>query len=157
MTVTPLFKKLNFKDHKQILVVDPPEEFEQELHTIKNFAVVETDIENIGEIEFVLAFVKELNDISTLTPQIDEKLEGDGLVWFAYPKKTSKKYTSEINRDNGWQTLGEYGFEGVRQVAIDTDWSALRFRKVEFIKTMKRRTDFAMTEKGKEKTQNVRH
>jgi hypothetical protein len=34
-------------------------------------------------------------------------------------------------------------------VAIDEDWSALRFRKVAFIKTMTR--SFAMTEEGKEK------
>ncbi|MEO1547480.1 MAG: hypothetical protein AAFU74_12095 [Bacteroidota bacterium] len=155
MTVTPLFKKLNFKNHEQILVLNPPTEFEQELYAIKNFAVVETDIENIDEIEFVLAFVKDPNAINVLSSKIDEKLKGDGLVWFAYPKKTSKKHTSEISRDTGWEILGKYGFEGVRQVAIDTDWSALRFRKVEYIKTMKRKTSFAMTKKGKQKTQNV--
>jgi len=27
------------------------------------------------------------------------------------------------------------GFDSVRQVAIDEDWSALRFRRVEYIKT----------------------
>ena len=157
MTATPLFKKLNFKNHEQILVLDSPTEFEPELHTIKNFTVLETDIETIGEIEFVLAFVKDLDAINVLTPKINEKLKGDGLVWFAYPKKTSKKYTSEISRDSGWEILGKYGFEGVRQVAIDTDWSALRFRKVEFIKTMKRKTNFAMTKEGKQKTQNTNH
>ena len=155
MTVTPLFKKLNFKDHKQILVLSHPAEFEEELHKASDFAVLKTDMQKVSEIEFVLIFVKEEHEISTLTPQVDEKLRGDGVVWYAYPKKTSKKYKSEINRDNGWQILGKYGFEAVRQVAIDADWSALRFRKVEFIKTMKRRTDFAMTEKGRQKTQNT--
>ena len=37
----------------------------------------------------------------------------------------------------------------MRQVAIDEDWSALRFRKVEHIKTMTR--SFAATEAGKAK------
>ncbi|MFD1294975.1 hypothetical protein ACFQ5N_14115 [Lutibacter holmesii] len=73
------------------------------------------------------------------------------------PKKTSKNYQSEINRDNGWTLLGELGFEGVRQVAIDNDWSALRFRKVEFIKKMNRKTSAAMTEKGKQKTRLTNH
>ena len=43
----------------------------------------------------------------------------------------------------------EHGFEPVRQVAIDEDWSALRFRRAEHIKTMTR--SFAMTTTGKEK------
>jgi len=46
-----------------------------------------------------------------------------------------KKYTCDISRDNGWQALGELGFEGVRMVAIDEDWSAVRFRRAEYIKT----------------------
>ena len=80
---------------------------------------------------------------------IAKKANGDGMVWFAYPKGTSKKYKSEINRDNGWQILGELGFEGVRGVAIDEDWSALRFRRVEFIKAMNRDKKRAMITQGK--------
>jgi hypothetical protein len=34
--------------------------------------------------------------------------------------------------------MGEAGFEPVRMVAIDEDWSALRFRRAEFIKNMTR-------------------
>jgi hypothetical protein len=39
------------------------------------------------------------------------------------------------------------GFEGVRQVAIDDQWSALRFRRAEFIETMNR--SWAMSAEGK--------
>lgn len=155
MTVTPLFKKLNFKQHKEILILNSPTEFETELNAIKDRTTVKTDIKSVSDIEFVLIFINTQTEIDKTTPLIDKKLKGDGIVWFAYPKGTSKKYKAEINRDNGWETLGKSGFEGVRQVAIDEDWSALRFRKVEFIKTMKRRTDFAMTEKGKQKTKNA--
>jgi hypothetical protein len=75
--------------------------------------------------------------------------EGDAILWFCYPKGTSKKYTCDFNRDTGWASLGQLGWEPVRQVAIDDDWSALRFRNPDFIKTMTR--SFAMTEKGKAK------
>jgi hypothetical protein len=61
---------------------------------------------------------------------------GDAILWMAYPKGTSKRYECEFNRDNGWDVLGRAGFEGVRQVAIDEDWSALRFRRVEFSKSL---------------------
>ena len=43
------------------------------------------------------------------------------------------------------------GYEPVRQIAIDEDWSALRFRKTGKIKTMKR--GFAVTEEGKQRTE----
>lgn len=65
-----------------------------------------------------------------------ERTGGDALVWFAYPKGTSKQYRSTINRDTGWQVLGAAGFEPVRMVAIDEDWSGVRFRRAEFIKSM---------------------
>ena len=93
MTATPLFKKLNFKNHEQILVLDSPTEFEPELHTIKNFTVLETDIETIGEIEFVLSFVIVLDAIIVVYSYIDEKLIFYGLVLFFFPKKSFKNYT----------------------------------------------------------------
>ena len=97
-----------------------------------------------------MIFVKK--QIDSIAPHLDQKLKDDATVWFAYPKKTSKKYQLEVDRDHGWKLLGYLGFEAVRQVAIDSNWSALRFRKVEYIKVMKRNRDFAMTEKGKQKT-----
>jgi hypothetical protein len=36
-------------------------------------------------------------------------------------------------------------------VSIDDDWSALRFRKVDFIKTMKRREGMVLSKEGKAK------
>jgi hypothetical protein len=38
-------------------------------------------------------------------------------------------------RRTGWQALSDAGFRPVRQVAIDADWSALRFRRKEFVKS----------------------
>jgi hypothetical protein len=61
------------------------------------------------------------------------KASGDALLWFAYPKGTSTKYKCDFNRDSGWDILRQSGFDTVRQVAIDEDWSALRFRRIELI------------------------
>jgi hypothetical protein len=41
----------------------------------------------------------------------------------------------DFNRDTGWAALQEAGFDTVRAIAIDEDWTALRFRRKEFIKT----------------------
>ena len=73
-----------------------------------------------------------------LAKLLSAKAEGDALLWFAFPKGTSKKYQCDFNRDTGWSLLKTAGFDTVRAVAIDDDWSALRFRRVEYIKSGKR-------------------
>ncbi|MFM6948875.1 MAG: hypothetical protein ACKOWQ_07675 [Aquirufa sp.] len=49
--------------------------------------------------------------------------------------------------------MGEIGFEPVSQVAIDEDWTALRFRNVHFIKTLKRNPEAIMSKEGKARIQ----
>jgi hypothetical protein len=62
---------------------------------------------------------------------------------------SSKNYKCDFNRDTGWTALGGAGFEPVRMVAIDEDWSAIRFRWVDFIKAMTRDSKSRLSEKGK--------
>lgn len=147
--MTPTFKKLNYKEQKEICVINHPPEFYGEVEAMKMTTSVKTDINKCRELEFILIFVKSVAEVEAIVTAIDEKLKGDSIVWFAYPKGTSKKYKVDINRDNGWHALGKHGYEGVRGVAIDEDWSALRFRRVQFIKKMTR--NFAMSEEGKKK------
>ncbi|MBF2029936.1 MAG: hypothetical protein IGS48_24805 [Oscillatoriales cyanobacterium C42_A2020_001] len=146
--MTPLFTKLNLKNQTEILVLNAPESFEPELEAFDEVSVLE-DIDDIAVITFALAFVTKQEELNATAIEIAEKAHGDAVIWFAYPKGSSKKYKCDFDRDTGWDVLGKLGFEGVRQVAIDADWSALRFRRVGFIKTMTRDQKRAMTEQGK--------
>jgi len=139
------FAKLNLKDQTEIVVLNAPASFEPELKSLKG-VTVRRDARG-GDIDFSLAFVMTQKEVDTLAPQVAKKAKGDAIVWFAYPKGSSKKYKSQINRDNGWAVMGDAGFEPVRMVAIDEDWSAVRFRRVEFIKTMNRPEDVRLTKK----------
>lgn len=150
MSTSSVFNKLNLKDQKEILVLYAPASFEAELNKLEGISV-QRDIQSVKEIAFAIAFVTQQKEVDAATKALAKKAKGDAVIWFAYPKGTSKNYTCDFNRDMGWAILGERGFEGVRQVAIDEDWSALRFRRVEFIKTMKRDKSRAMTEQGKAK------
>lgn len=143
----PTFAKLNLKDQTEIIVLNAPASFEPELKALKD-VTVRRDAKG-GDIDFSLAFVTTQKEVDTLGPQVAKKAKGDAVVWFAYPKGSSKKYKSQINRDNGWAVMGKAGFEPVRMVAIDEDWSALRFRRVEFIKTMNRPEEVRLTRKKK--------
>jgi len=132
--MTPLFKKLNFKDQKEICIINPPAEFDQEIEVMRSETGINDNLRDCKKADFVLLFVKTKKEIETFAAALQKKLEGDPVIWFAYPKKTSKKYQVEINRDSGWESVRTLGLDTVRAVSIDDDWSALRFRKKEFIK-----------------------
>lgn len=145
--MTPLFKKLNFSGQDPIAILNAPDSFDPELQAMRPFTRVHTGAG--GNAAFVLGFARTQAEVDTLAAEVAAKTAGDAIVWIAYPKASSKRYTCDFNRDTGWAMLGQLGFEPVRQVAIDEDWSALRFRRTAFIKTMTR--SFAMSEAGKAK------
>jgi len=148
----PIFKKLQFKGQEKIIVLNAPDSFRPNIEAMENHCIIKENLKGIKQIEFVLVFVQKKKEIDQLVPKIDPKLEEDAMVWFAYPKKSSKKYKADFNRDTGWDAMGDAELEGVRQIAIDEDWSALRFRKVDYIKTMTRRKSMALSKAGKKKT-----
>lgn len=150
--MSKLFEKLNWKGQSEILVVHAPESFEVELTALSGVRVLR-DLAAAPLVEFALAFVTRQTEVDQLSAEIAARAKGDAVLWFAYPKGSSKKYRCEFNRDTGWAKLGEAGFEGVRQVAIDEDWSALRFRRVEYIKSMTRDAKRAGSAEGKRRTQ----
>lgn len=127
-----VFDKLNLKDQQEILVINAPASFEQELVGLERIRVLR-DAKGAKVIHFALAFATTQAEVDRLAGSLVKKAIGDVLLWFAYPKASSKKYKCAFNRDTGWDLLRSLGFATVRAVAIDEDWSALRFRRVEFI------------------------
>ena len=129
-----IFDKLNLKDQQEILVLNAPASFEPELARL-HVLTLHRNIESVAEIQFVLAFVTRKAEVDALAAGIAKRAKGDAVVWFAYPKGTSKKLKCDFNRDTGWDPFKALGFDTVRIVSIDEDWSALRFRRVEHIKS----------------------
>jgi hypothetical protein len=129
-----IFQKLNLKDHQEILVLHAPESFEPELARMP-VITIHRHLESLTRIGFSLVFVTRKSEVDALAPQIAARAQGDAAVWFAYPKGTSKKFKCDFNRDTGWDALKAAGFDTVRAIAIDEDWTALRFRRVQYIKS----------------------
>jgi hypothetical protein len=129
--MTPLFKKLNLGKHEVVHVLNAPASFEGELGALSGVAVKRT---LSGGTDFALAFVMTQAELDAASSKLAKAARGDAILWMAYPKGTSKKYKCEFNRDSGWKVLRGEGFDTVRMVAIDEDWSALRFRRAKHIK-----------------------
>jgi hypothetical protein len=129
-----LLEKLNYKGQKRIVVINAWKNFE--LAPIKELKDIQID--NIIDLrypyDFMIIFVRKEAEVKEIVPGALHNLAVDGILWFCYPKKTSKKYSSDIDRDHGWKELNDLDFFGIRLVAIDDDWSAIRFRNKKYIK-----------------------
>ncbi len=148
----PLLKKLNYKGLSEILILNAPPELKPFIDSASLETTCIQEVDLIKKIDFAIYFVMNQATVDKIMDLTFQKLADDAIIWFSYPKKTSKKYQCDIDRDHGWQTLGNYGFEPVRQVAINEDFSALRFRKVTYIKSITRNVDMALTEEAKKRT-----
>mgnify|MGYP006277116443 FL=1 len=126
-----LFKKLQIKEQTRFLVSGVPEELN------KTFSQLG---ENADDPQVIIAFFQDDAGVASAATLLKRHAKGDEtLVWFCYPKKSSKRYKATIDRDHGWNPVLDLGWDGVRQVAVNEDWSALRFRPTSAIKNYTRK------------------
>jgi hypothetical protein len=149
--MNPIFKKLNFKDQPVIFVLNAPASFDANLEEMRPLTELRTSLAKVKDAAFALTFATKQKEVDTFADQVAKSTTSDAVVWVAFPKGTSKKLKCEFNRDNGWDRMGTHGFEPVRMISIDEDWTALRFRRVAHIKKMTR--SFAITAEGQRKAQ----
>ncbi|GAB4419930.1 MAG: hypothetical protein OHK0039_32860 [Bacteroidia bacterium] len=144
--MSDLFAKLNYKGQDPVAIFPVPDTVAA--HVAGLAAQVDPDWRAGQTYAFVLLFVHQAAYIATFAAQLPDRLADDAVLWFAYPKKSSRRYQSDIHRDQGWQPLGDLGFEPVRQIAIDADWSALRFRQAQHIRQLTRADKRRISKRG---------
>ena len=120
--MTSLAKKFQLKDGQRLQLVNQPAGFE-------NYLASE-DVPVTEKSDALLIFTNSLSEVSEVVPPAFQTVPEDALVWVAYPKSSSGIRT-DINRDKLWEALKPTGWQPVRQIALDTVWSALRFRPAE--------------------------
>lgn len=144
-----LAKKLQHRAGTAALVLWAPAELEPAIGEWEDAGVAVHRRMRSGS-PFVLAFVRSRAEIERSAARLASLLGGDDpTLWIAYPKKSSKRYRSDVGRDDSWQPFGDLGFEPVRQVALDADWSALRFRRPEKVARLTRSR--ALSRAGRER------
>lgn len=148
--MNPILTKLRYKGQDPILIANMPQEHKIVIEQI----TTKIHITPKNKYDFIQLFARTKEELEANIKLIMEALKDDGYLWLCYPKGTSKKYRSDLNRDKIREIAGKYNFEGVSQIAIDDDWSALRVRDVDYIKNMKRKA--AMSGKGKAKIEKGR-
>lgn len=130
-----VLKKLKLTKQSPILILNAPVEYKEIMKEIES--EVHTEIK--GKYQFIQLFAKNISEAKEYIGACIEALEDDGYLWLCYPKGSSKKYKSDLNRDTTCKVTEAYNFQGVTLVSIDNDWSAFRIRNNENIKSIKKK------------------
>jgi hypothetical protein len=128
MADNQLVKKLQIKPGNRVAVLNAPEGFIKSLGTLPEGAKLSDKL--TGSSDVVQVFVKDSADLSRYAKKAISGTKQDGLLWFCYPKGSSKVKT-DLNRDVIWKLVKESGWLGVSLISIDSVWSAMRFRPAE--------------------------
>jgi hypothetical protein len=121
---TPLAKKLGIKEGSRIGLVNAPENFERELGELPDRAGFVKRLTN--SLDIILLFVLTERALARDFPKLAKKLATNGMIWIAWPKKSSGVATDLSF--NSAQRIGlDAGLVDVKICAIDDTWSGLKF------------------------------
>jgi hypothetical protein len=128
MEIQGILKKLRYKPDKKGVILNAPDTVKNEFRKAGFSSTIS------GKSEFTILFVKNRSEFEKHFKSTTNKIVADSLFWLSYPKGTSSIAT-DVNRDILWKLAEPLGYRPVSQVAIDSDWSAMRFRPTEKVKS----------------------
>lgn len=127
-----LLEKLQLKNEKNLLIQGLPSTVEKQFIKI-SFAKNVTPLLKARKIDFALVFAISHKQLKDILRDVVPALHEDAKLWVAYPK-VSSKIVSDLTRDCNWECISQFGFEGIRLIAVDNIWSAMRFKKTSQIR-----------------------
>lgn len=86
-------------------------------------------VEGDAPADVVLLFALNRDQLEKFLPEALARLGEKGSLWIAYLKQTASKAT-DINRDSINAYAKENGVTGVAMISMDSDWSALRLKRL---------------------------
>ena len=126
--IDDIFKKLKFKDKG--IIINAPAGIEKEFIELGFTTLFDKKVKSKNTLVFINNKKEYLNFLHNQLKNVAP----DSVLWFAYPKGTSKIKT-DINRDTIRVTGEEFNITTVMAVSIDDTWSALRFRPIDRVGT----------------------
>jgi hypothetical protein len=119
---TPLVDKLGIKPGARLQFVFEPDDFAGLLGALPDGSRTAPR----GALDFAMLFVKSQSDLRKRFARLRDRLESNGMLWVAWPKKTSgveTDLTEGIVRGFGLES----GLVDVKVCAVDDTWSGLKF------------------------------
>ena len=125
MNSSGLARKLGIKAGMTVLLREAPADFPSLLaNSAEGIKLLKAANKKV---DCVIAFVRSKAHVQAVAAAVLGAVVDDGLLWFAYPKKSSG-VKSDLSRDSGWEPVFAAGFDSVAQISIDETWTGFRFR-----------------------------
>jgi len=121
---TPLPKKLGVKENQRIALLNEPLNFHQQLGPLPETTEIVKRLS--APLDLVILFVDREKELAKQFPVLAKKLSSSGMIWVAWPKKSSGVPTDLIF-DNVQRIGLATGLVDVKICAIDEVWSGLKF------------------------------
>ena len=124
---TPLAKKLGVKAGYKVGLVNAPQGIAAKFTVLPEGATVS---EKAGKgSDIVVGFLRKEAELAKVAEAGQKALKPEGVLWMCYLKGGAKVGT-DLNRDSLWRAAKPLGLEANSQIALDDEWSAMRFKKV---------------------------
>jgi len=121
---TPLPKKLGVKPNQRIALVNAPNDFAKVLGRLPENAAIVKRLD--APLDLILLFVDREQLLAKQFPILANKLQSNGMIWVAWPKKSSGVATDLVFEKV--QRIGlDCGLVDVKICAVDDVWSGLKF------------------------------
>ena len=121
---TPLIKKLGIKEGFTMAFVNPPEHFSDELGSLPADAILTT--RRTQRLDFAIVFALKEKTLKREFERVARKLLPNGMLWVAWPKKSSGVST-DLSFANVQKIGLAAGLVDVKICAINDVWSGLKF------------------------------
>ena len=121
---TPLAQKIGIKPGHRLVLRNHPPTFVKDLGKLPD-GVAAGDRVN-GRADVVVYFVEKRATLEKDFPALAARLEANGMLWIAWPKRASGRPT-DLNENLVRETGLGFGLVDVKVCAIDEIWSGLKF------------------------------
>ena len=122
---TPLAKKLGFKAGFRTGLVNPPKGIQKELAPLPGDVSISLG-SLVKPLDLIVLFADSQRMLKAEFPRLARKLAQNGMLWIAWPKKSSG-VSSDLT-DNIVRRIGlEAGLVDVKVCAVNEVWSGLKF------------------------------
>jgi hypothetical protein len=121
---TPLPKKLGVKENQRIGLINNPGDSASLLGDLPANTHVVSKL--TAPLDLVLLFVKTERELAKRFPSIARKIAANGMIWVAWPKKSSGVPT-DLSFERVQRIGLDSGLVDVKICAVDEVWSGLKF------------------------------
>jgi hypothetical protein len=121
-------KKLFMKPGHRWLLFNAPDNYLSILEPLPEGVEI-SHIAN-GSFNGIQLFAVNSTELTAKLQHIQPVLKADTILWIIYPKKSSS-IKSDLDMMGSWTEPTKYGLRPVASAAIDSTWTALRFRPEE--------------------------